>query len=151
MALFLDRLAISSPDFGSHQPIPSRFSADGGNATPRIRFEGAPDGTVELALVVHDPDAPLPQGFTHWTVYGIPAGSAELDLAAEGVQVGPNSMARADWSGPQPPSGHGVHHYYFWVYALRRPVEGTPSREQFLVDSADAIIEQARLVGTYES
>ena len=43
----------------------------------------------------------------------------------------------------------GEHHYYFWVFALSRPVEGTPSREEFLDQYADAIIEQARTVGLF--
>ena len=150
MALFIDRLAIASPDFAALAPIPAEFTADGGNAAPRLRVSGAPEGTVELAVVCHDPDAPLPQGFTHWTVYGVPADADELDTAADGVRVGPNGMGQTGWFGPQPPVGHGVHHYYFWVYALRRPVAGTPTREEFLADYADAIIEQARVVGTFQ-
>lgn len=51
--------------------------------------------------------------------------------------------------GPQSPVGHGDHRYYFWVYALSRPVDGTPSREEFLDAYADAILEQNRVVGTF--
>jgi len=148
MALF-NKLAVSSPDIDHLERIGDRFTADGGHTIPRLEFSGAPEGTVELAVVVHDPDAPLPQGFTHWTVYGIPGGAAALDLDADGVRIGPNGAGGTVWYGPEPPHGHGVHHYYFWVYALRRPVEGSPTREEFLVDYADAIIEQARFVGTF--
>lgn len=151
MALFVDKLSVSSPDFPPLGPIPARFSADGGNETPRLDISGAPAGTVELAVICHDPDAPLPSGFTHWTVYGIPADTASLDLRAPGVRVGPNGIGQHSWFGPQPPAGHGLHHYYFWVYALSRPVEGSPTREEFLADCGDAIIEQARVMGTFES
>jgi Raf kinase inhibitor-like YbhB/YbcL family protein len=150
MALFIDKLAIASPDLVALAPIPAEFSADGGNVTPRIEISGAPEGTVELALVCHDPDAPLPHGFTHWTVYGIPADAASLDLAAAGLRVGPNGMGQTAWSGPQPPVGHGAHHYYFWVYALSRPVEGAPTREEFLDAYGDDVIEQARIVATFQ-
>ena len=92
---------------------------------------------------------PLPNGFTHLTAYGIPADATDVDLGA--VRVGPNGMGEKAWSGPQPPAGHGVHHYYFWVYALSSPVSGTPTREEFLAENGDAVIEQARVVGTFES
>jgi Raf kinase inhibitor-like YbhB/YbcL family protein len=150
VALFIDSLVISSPDIQALLPIPRGFSADGGNATPRLEFSGEPAGTIELAVICHDPDAPLPNGFTHWTVYGIPASATRLDLDSAAVRVGPNGAGQASWYGPQPPVGHGPHHYYFWVYALARTVEGAPTREEFLADYSDSIIEQARLVATFE-
>ena len=32
----------------------------------------APKGTESFALIVHDPDAPIPGGFFHWVVYNLP-------------------------------------------------------------------------------
>lgn len=151
MALFIDSLAIASPTIPALAPIPDAHAADGGNTAPLLLMAGAPQGTVELAVICHDPDAPLPHGFTHWTVYGIPASASHIDLADPGVREGPNGIGAIGWTGPQPPAGHGVHHYYFWVYALNRRVVGEPTREEFLRDYADAVIEQARLVGTYET
>lgn len=149
MALFIDKLAVTSSDFAALDRIPDQFSADAGNEFPSLTIEGAPAGTTEFALICNDPDAPLPNGFTHLTVYGIPGDATTIDLAGAGVRVGPNTMGDTEWSGPQPPFGHGTHHYYFWVYALSGPVEGTPTREEFLKDYADVIIEQARIVGTF--
>ncbi|MEU4013907.1 YbhB/YbcL family Raf kinase inhibitor-like protein [Microbacterium sp. NPDC028030] len=149
MPLFIDKLSISSSDFDGLGRIPDRLTADAGNELPTLTLSGVPEGTVELAVIVHDPDAPLAQGFTHWVVYGIPADAETLDLAADGVREAPNSTTQTAWSGPQPPVGHGVHHYYFWVYALSTKVEGTPTREEFLDSYADSIIEQARYVGTF--
>ena len=151
MALFIDTLAISSPDFPDLGPIPARFAGSGENETPRLTISGAPAGTVEFAVICHDPDAPLPHGFTHWAVYGIPSDATSIDLSAPGVRVGPNDIGRPAWSGPWPPAGHGIHHYYFWVYALSRAVEGAPPREKFLEDYGNAVLEQARVVGTFES
>lgn len=150
MSLFIGSLAITSPTIRPLGHIPDEHSADGGNRAPAITFSGAPDGTVEFALVCHDPDAPLAQGFTHWTVYGIPAAASKLDLTAPGVREGPSGIGGQGWTGPQPPEGHGLHHYYFWLYALSRPVDGEPVREEFLTRYADVIIEQARLVGTFQ-
>lgn len=150
MALFIDKLAIVSPTVSSLARVPEAHVLDGGNEVPALNVTGLPDGTVELAVICHDPDAPLPNGFTHWTVYGLPAVEGAIDTGADGARTGPNGIGAAEWSGPQPPVGHGPHHYYFWVYALNRPVEGEPTREEFLSKYADAIIEQARLVAIYE-
>lgn len=149
MPLFIDKLAVSSPDFGKLGRIPLQFTADGGNAIPAIDISGAPEGTVEFALIVNDPDAPLANGFTHWVVYGIPADATSLDLDAPGLRVGPNGGGETAWSGPQPPFGHGDHHYFFTLYALDKTVVGAPTREEFLAGYADSIIEQARYVGLF--
>jgi phosphatidylethanolamine-binding protein (PEBP) family uncharacterized protein len=55
-------------------------------------------------------------------------------------------------TGPALPPGHGIHHYYFWLYALDTALKLAPGRdcEQLLAAIAPHIIEQARLVGTYE-
>ena len=151
MALFIDKLTVSSPDFANLERIPDRFSADGGNETPAIEISGPPEGTVEYALILNDPDAPLAQGFTHWVVYGIPADATTLDLSAPGVRMGPNGGGAESYYGPQPPAGHGIHHYYFFLYALKTPVEGEPTREEFLARYADSIIEQARTVGLFSN
>lgn len=145
--MMIAKLAISSPDIADNGMIGEEFTARGENRTPRIEFVGVPEGTAELAVICHDPDAPRPHGFTHWVVYGIPPDARSLDTSADSVRVGPNGRGTADWYGPRPPSGHGLHHYYFWVYALSRQVDGLPTREEFLDGYADAIIEQARFVG----
>lgn len=150
MPLFDGSLTVHCPTIAPLARIPERHVADGDDIAPEITFNGAPDGTVELALVCHDPDAPLPYGFTHWTVYGIRPGTGRVDLAERGVREGPSGIGGRGWTGPQPPIGHGPHHYYFWLYALDRTVSGEPTREQFLVDYGDAVLEQARLVGVFE-
>lgn len=150
--LFIADLTVASPDLTANGPCPDRFSAYFADETPRIVVTGLPDRTVEVALICHDPDAPRPHGFTHWAVYGIaPAERIEIsDATLGGLRVGPNGRGEARWMGPRPPAGHGVHYYYFWAYALSCAVDGAPSREEFLAEHADDIIEQNRLVVTYE-
>lgn len=152
MGLNIRNLRVSSPAFDPDGRIPDRCANDKGNDQPEIRITGVPKGAVELALHCHDPDAPLPFGFTHWLLYGIPP---DIDVIPEngagGLQAGLNDFGAVGYGGPQPPAGHGRHHYYFWVYALDEKVEGTPSREEFLQRYAGSILEQNRLVGTYEN
>jgi Raf kinase inhibitor-like YbhB/YbcL family protein len=72
MATNIRHLKLESPAFGHHGEIPARHSGEGEDLAPEMRWSGVPAGTRQLALVCHDPDAPLPEGFTHWLVYGIP-------------------------------------------------------------------------------
>lgn len=145
----IDKLAISSPEIEVLQRIGDEYSGEGGNRVPALHVEGIPEGTAELTIIMHDPDAPMPHGFTHWIGHGLAA--AEGTLATDQMQVGPNTMGKSEYVGPFPPPGHGTHHYYFWVYALDAPVEGAPSREEFLNKYADNILEQARFVATYSA
>lgn len=150
MGLNIQDLVISSPDFEDGERLADDHAHDSGNLAPRLSLKGVPEGTVELAVICHDPDAPLPDGFTHWTLYGVPADTSEIGPGADDAyRPGPNDFGESGYGGPQPPDGHGDHRYCFWVYALSRPVDGAPSRREFLDRYADAIIEQNRVVGVY--
>ncbi|WP_371030712.1 YbhB/YbcL family Raf kinase inhibitor-like protein [Pseudoclavibacter sp. JSM 162008] len=151
MPLNIADLTISSPDFEAGSRLADTFSADGGNTAPRLEITGVPADAVELALIVHDPDAPMPLGFTHWIVYGLPAQDGPVDATADHARTAENTAGKSEYMGPQPPEDHGDHHYYFTVYALDHHVEGTPTREEFLDGYAHAILEQNRLVGLYSN
>jgi Raf kinase inhibitor-like YbhB/YbcL family protein len=146
-------LTISTPACGAHEPLPAKYSKDDGNVSPELRWNGVPEGTQELAVIVHDPDAPMPDGFTHWVVYGIPASERGIpegggDAFTEGI----NDFGDTGYGGPQPPPDHGVHHYYFWIYALDAPLNAPPglSRRELLDAMSEHIIDQNRVVVTYE-
>lgn len=148
MPLNIKDLTVTARGIEAGSRIPDRHAADYGNAAPEIEISGVPTGTVELTLIMHDPDAPLPFGFTHWVVHGIDPANPTVALGGK-HREGPNSLGENAYTGPQPPSGHGTHHYYLWVYALDTSVRGEPSREEFLAAYGNNIIEQNRLVGTY--
>jgi Raf kinase inhibitor-like YbhB/YbcL family protein len=145
-------LRISSPVFGAHGRIPERHTGDGEDVSPPLEWSGVPQGTRALAVVVHDPDAPLVDGFTHWVAYRIPADAAGVPEGANDVVHGQNSLGNTGYNGPAPPPGHGVHHYYFWVYALDEDLDLEPGldRRALLERIEDHVIEQARVIGTYE-
>jgi Raf kinase inhibitor-like YbhB/YbcL family protein len=154
MSLKLGNLRITSPAFQPLARIPKRYGGDGENKSPPLRWSGAPAGTQQFALVCHDPDAPLPNGFTHWVVYGIPATTTDLPEGQDprAFVAGVNDAGKPGYFGPYPPNGHGAHHYYFWVYALdvKSALTAGMSRSQLLESIKDHVLEQARLVGTYE-
>jgi Raf kinase inhibitor-like YbhB/YbcL family protein len=149
----LGTLSISSKAFEQHGKIPRQYTGEGENKSPPLEWKGVPERTRELALACFDPDAPMPNGFTHWVVYGIPpeANGIPEGGGANFVQ-GLNGIGKQGYLGPAPPPGHGLHHYYFWLYALGDGPELKPgmTREGLLEAISKRVTAQARLVGTYE-
>lgn len=141
------KTTVTSSDFRAGERLADTHAADRANVPPRLSVSDVPEGAVELALIMHDPDAPMPRGFTHAVRYGLPP--VDGGIAPDAGRAGPDTLGSDSWYGPQPPAGHGDHHYYFGVYALDAPVEGEPTREEFLDRYAGHILEQARLVGLF--
>lgn len=151
----LGDLSIRSPAFEYLGKIPKRYASDGENINPPLEWNNIPDGTKQLALLLFDPDAPYTNEYTHWVVYGIPpdeTGIAEGEKNGNFIE-GTNSGGEQGYSGPAPPPGNGLHHYYFWVYALDNAFDlklGLTRRE--LLDLiGDNILVQARYIGVYEN
>lgn len=153
MKLRLKELEISSSAFTPGATIPQRYTSDGENISPPLQWSKIPPETKQLALICHDPDAPLPFGFTHWCLYNIPPDINEIAEGESNLYTqGANSSGSNGYTGPAPPPGHGVHHYYFWLYALDRALDlkGSLNRNELLNAIADSVVAQARLVGTYQ-
>ena len=117
-------------------------------------WEGMPDETKEIALICDDPDAPTPDPWVHWVVYKIPAdvmGFREGSTQGE-VLEGKNDFGTLGYGGPMPPRGHGVHRYYFKVYALDAELEVAAglTKEQLLEAIKGHVLDEGELVGTYE-
>src|SRR5262250_3669014 len=79
--------SISSPAFTNDSNIPSKFTCDAGmqNPSPALAWKDAPAGTKSFVLIMHDPDAPLAGGFTHWVLFDLPPSTKDLP---EGFQAG---------------------------------------------------------------
>lgn len=153
MPLNIKDLAITTGAFAAETRIPTRHTGEGDDVSPHVTISGVPEGAQELAVICHDPDAPLPYGFTHWVCYGIPADTTDIpEGGGDAFTQGVNDFGNVGYNGPMPPEGHGTHHYYFWVYALdaQLGVSDGLSRTDLLEGMSDHVIEQARIVGTYE-
>ncbi|HWB57265.1 MAG TPA: YbhB/YbcL family Raf kinase inhibitor-like protein [Gaiellaceae bacterium] len=108
---------FTTGDVTDGRPIDQRYTCDGEDVSPALAWEGTPDGTAELALVVDDPDAPG-GSFVHWVAYGIPPGQTGLATGTtEGLVEGANDAGGLGWAGPCPPAGE-THGYVFTLYAL---------------------------------
>jgi Raf kinase inhibitor-like YbhB/YbcL family protein len=115
-------LRLSSPDFADGDRIPKRFSKDGGNAIPTLEWNDPPEGTVELAILVEDPDTPVGT-WIHWVAAGIDPSTRRIEGSKlpAGTVEGGNDFNESGYGGPQPPPGDGVHRYFFSLYALNAP------------------------------
>lgn len=151
--LHLGELQITSPAFEHSGRIPDRHTTNGEDVSPELSWSGAPDGTQGFALICHDPDAPLTDGFTHWVVAGIPGDVTSIPEGGGAAFVqGTTDFGAEQYNGPAPPPGHGNHHYYFHLYALSESVDAPAgiSRAELLDRIDSSILVQARLVGTYD-
>jgi hypothetical protein len=127
---------LTTTAFAPDAVIPERYGCDGMDASPDLAWANVPAGTVELAIVVDDPDA---DGFVHWVVAGLdPAttGVAENQVPANAVEAR-NGFGNTGWNGPCPPDGTGVHHYQFQLVALGAPLELDAKLRG--VEAADAV------------
>ncbi len=146
-------LRLSSPHFADGDRIPEPSSKDGGNAIPTLEWNDPPEGTVELAILVEDPDTPVGT-WIHWVAAGIDPRSRHIEggKLPDGTVEGGNDFGESGYGGPQPPPGDGVHRYVFSLYALKEP---TGLRAGCTADDLRRAVigkELARgvLVGTFE-
>lgn len=153
-------IKVSSSAFGSNMPIPRRFSGEGSDISPPLRWSGAREIAKELALICEDADAPEGKPLVHWVMYGIPA---ECNNLPEGVRKekslkypagavqGMNSFGQIGYNGPKPPPGTGVHSYHFRLYAVGKKLNLQPGldKKQLLAAIKKHIVDEGEFVGTY--
>ncbi len=145
-------LSLTSAAFADGGRIPARYSADGQGEAPPLRFIGAPAATKSLALMVEDPDAPTPNPFVHWLLYGItPNARTPSEALGTGAHQGRNSMLRATWASCAPPKGDTPHRYIFQLFALDRALRLAPAagRSALLEGLRGHVLACALLTGTY--
>ncbi len=152
-------ITLDSPAFADHGQLPARFTADGPGLSPPLEWRGAPARTAELVLLIEDPDAPMPHPLLHamaWKLRGCEGAMAEGALSSaghppDGPPLGRNSYFARAYLPPDPPSGHGPHHYAFELFALDAPAQfqSTPGRSAMLDFLSVHAIAKGMLIGTY--
>ena len=107
-------MKLASPAFAHNAIIPQKYTCQGKDISPPLTISEIPEGTVSLALITDDPDAPMGT-WDHWLIWNIKPTAEIKEDSAPGTQ-GENSWGRNDYGGPCPPSG--THRYFFKLYAL---------------------------------
>lgn len=142
-------LTVSSPAFGANTMIPAKFTCEGVSVSPALHLGEFPSQTKSLAIIVHDPDAGRPGGFTHWVAFNIDPAQDIPEGFKGGVQA-MNGAGKAGYTGPCPPSG--THHYHFMVYALdiRLDLSANAGKAELEKAMQGHILAQGDLVGLYK-
>jgi Raf kinase inhibitor-like YbhB/YbcL family protein len=150
------KLSVESPAFGQGEKIPVKYTCDGEDMSPPLKWSPGPAATKSYALIVDDPDAPG-GSFTHWLAYNVPSGVTSLDehvtalyRLGDGTLQGKNSYGRIGYGGPCPPPGR-PHHYRFGVYALDTRLKLGPgaSKDGLLTAMSGHVLAQGELTGVY--
>ena len=143
-------MKITSIAFEQGNSIPSQYTCDGKDLIPPLQFSEVPEETKSLAIIIDDPDSPIPEGWDHFIAWNISPNTKEITEGMEPKAVkGKNSWDILKYKGPCPPNEH---RYYFRIFALDtflKIPEGSTKAE--LLQSIDGhILDKAELWGKYK-
>jgi Raf kinase inhibitor-like YbhB/YbcL family protein len=143
-------LKITSTSFVNNGSVPAKYSCEGEEVNPPLLINNIPSGTKSLALILHDPDAPMKGGFTHWVVWNIEPGDNKIPENFKGAEQGLNSAGQKGYKGMCPPSG--IHHYHFRVYALDTKLDLDKKTDKAALEKSmqGHILAEGDLVGLYK-
>lgn len=142
-------LTATSTSFANNGMIPSKYSCEGADINPPLHISNLPQKTQSLALILHDPDAPMKGGFTHWVMWNIDPKS-EISENYKGSEQGMNGAKVKGYKGMCPPSG--THHYHFMIYALDTKLNLGANTDKAALEQAmkGHILAETDLVGLYK-
>lgn len=145
---------LRSHAFRPSRSIPKKYTHDGANLSPPLRWYGVPEGTKSLALIVDDPDAPTGT-WVHWVLYNLPGNVSMLsegipprETIDNGACQGINDFKKLGFGGPDPPLGE-MHRYFFKLYALDFKVHLPPgaTKEELVKSLVGHILDCTELIG----
>jgi Raf kinase inhibitor-like YbhB/YbcL family protein len=172
---FESSIVFTSPVFNEKRRIPKKstcteISANVPNISPPLAWEGLPDGTISLALIVDSLELEGAER-VHWVMWNMPPSLTGLDEGVEhaeklpdGTAQGTNGAGEVGYLGPCPPvivTGFGaqgsvgeekkrdIERYYFKLYALDTMLDLPPSTTKAdLLQAIDGhILAAGELVG----
>lgn len=153
-----------SPAFEDQGKIPAKYTCNGENVSPPLRFVNVPEDAKSLVLIVDDPDAAGPEGtggpelaeraaWSHWVVFNIFPHVTEVleNSTPEGGFEADTSFDKPGYGGPCPPSG--THRYFFKLYALSEMLtfEHLEKMDKTNIEKKmeGKILDEAEMVGVY--
>src|SRR5689334_4706731 len=148
---------LSSSAFQAAAEIARKYTCDGDDVSPPLRWKNPPAGAKAFAMIADDPDAP---GGTcvHWLIYDLPAETKDLfesvpktEALTNGGKQGVNDFGKVGYGAPCPPPG-SAHRYFFKLYALDAATNLKPRamKQQLLDVLKPHLLGEADLVGRYK-
>lgn len=149
------KFTITSTLFKNGEMIPQKYTCDGKDISPALKWESLPTQTQSIALIADDPDAPAGT-WVHWVIFNIPPTTTELpeaipttDRLLNGGLQGKNDFGNNGYGGPCPPGG--THRYYFKLYAVDTMLKLSAgiTKADLLKAMEGHIVAQAEVMGRY--
>ncbi len=149
-------IRLLSDSFDNGDAIPSKFTCDGENLSPHLRWDTLPEHILSFAILCEDPDAPGGV-FTHWMIINItpdimelPAGLKKENRLENGATQGINDFGFPGYGGPCNPVGT-EHRFIFKIYALDTTLNLNPGFEiaDFINGLDENILDEGQLMGKY--
>ncbi len=148
-------LKLTSPAFKYGGKIPKKYTCDGEDISPPLKWSNVPKDTESFVLICDDPDAPMGT-WVHWVYYNIPKNIRSLPESIVPVEnpyiggtQGINDFKQIGYGGPCPPMG--THRYFFRIYALDDMLDlpAGLTKQQVLKKVEDHILAKGILMGIY--
>ncbi len=135
---------LESPSFAGGAILPVKYTCDGANESPPLRWSGVPDEADELILFALNMNPVNEALFFDWAVAGLGPNLEEIEAGRlpSGAVVGKNSFGKLSYS-LCPPGAGGSESYIFMLYAIPEalsPEKGfdpLPLREEVLAQSGN--------------
>jgi len=150
-------MQVTSSAFANEADIPKKFTGEGEDVSPPLKWSDPPAGTKSLALICDDPDAPRGT-WVHWVLWGLKPSARSLpeDVKKDkelpdGIKQGNNSWPSIGYRGPMPPPGR-PHRYYFKLYALDTELSLKPGATKPELEKAmeGHILAKGETMGRYK-
>jgi Raf kinase inhibitor-like YbhB/YbcL family protein len=108
---------IISPTFEDGGRVPPKYTCDGDDVNPELRFVDVPGEAVSLVVMIDDPKSPS-GNWLHWSVWNIDPSIRTIleDTVPKGAIEGETDFSEIGYGGPCP--SYGEHEYRFMVFAL---------------------------------
>lgn len=155
-ALGGNSMELKSHAFEEGSMIPKKYTCDGQDISPPLKWTSVIDGTKTLALICDDPDAPGGT-WVHWVIFNLPSDTRDLaenmphlKELPNGAKQGTNDFGKIGYGGPCPPGG--THRYYFKIYSLDTDLnlEAGATNAQLLQAMKGHILGEGQLIGKYK-
>ncbi|MGH7950586.1 MAG: YbhB/YbcL family Raf kinase inhibitor-like protein [Limisphaerales bacterium] len=150
-------IEITSAAFSEGGLIPQKYTCQGDDISPPLKWAAAPPNTKSFTLICEDPDAPT-GAWTHWVIYNLPPNVTELsenvpktETISGGAKQGLNSFKKIGYGGPCPPAGK-PHRYFFKMYALDAMLnlKSGVTKKELLKAMNGHVLAEGQLMGTYQ-
>lgn len=125
----------SLPSGGGPPALPARYTCDGNNTSPALRWQGVPQGTAELVLYAMNLRPVEGKLFVDWAVAGLSPRLEELEAGKlpRGAVVGRNSFGKTGYE--ICPEGESET-YIFGLFALPKKLSPTQGFDPIALRSA---------------